>query len=143
LICSSTPTSLDDDDAKIEGVVLARTGESKFEYARVYKRNDFAAMNHLREKVYMSDPDGKQESARLTERRGRPTQSNGRRSTLRNWFAGWSVNFVGRPLRPFSAGLCDRIGLAAPLRSHRVQSLAQHFVPGGIKNRRTTAIEIS
>lgn len=54
------------DEAKIDEVVLALLSAHEFEQGRVWKRIDFAAMDRLHAKGFISDPRGKQESVRLT-----------------------------------------------------------------------------
>ena len=55
------------DESKIDEVVLALLGAFEFENGRIWKRIDFAVMDRLHEKGYISNPRGKQESAHLTE----------------------------------------------------------------------------
>ena len=53
--------------SRIDEMVLALLGASAFENGRVWKRIDFAVMDRLYEKGYITNPHGKQESVRLTE----------------------------------------------------------------------------
>ena len=55
------------DTAKLEETILAMLGVSEFENGRVWKRYDFAIMEVLHEKGYISDPHGRAESIHLTE----------------------------------------------------------------------------
>jgi hypothetical protein len=55
------------DAAKLEESVLALLGALEFENGRVWKRYDFAIMEVLHEKGYISDPRGRAESTYLTE----------------------------------------------------------------------------
>ena len=55
------------DETKIDEVVLALLGAHEFEKGRVWKRIDFAAMDRLHAKGFISDPRGTQESVRLTD----------------------------------------------------------------------------
>ncbi len=59
--------SMNYDQSKIDEMVLALLGASEFEDGRVWKRIDFAVMDRLYEKGYITNPHGKQESVRLTE----------------------------------------------------------------------------
>jgi hypothetical protein len=54
------------DSAKIEQAVLALLGATEFENGRVWKRYDFAVMEALHEKGFISDPHGRAESVYLT-----------------------------------------------------------------------------
>jgi len=54
-------------EAKIEEVVLALLGATEFENGRVWKRIDFAIVDRLHAKGYITNPQGKQESVYLTE----------------------------------------------------------------------------
>jgi predicted transcriptional regulator len=56
------------DESKIDEVVLALLGATEFENGRVWKRIDFGVMDRLHEQGYITDPKGKQESVRLTEK---------------------------------------------------------------------------
>lgn len=47
--------------------MLALLGANEFENGRVWKRIDFATMDRLHAKGYITDPHGKQESVYLTE----------------------------------------------------------------------------
>lgn len=58
---------MDYDNKKIDEAVLALLGAFEFERGRVWKRIDFAAMDRLYEKGYITNPQGKQESVYLTE----------------------------------------------------------------------------
>jgi hypothetical protein len=55
------------DESKIDELVLALLGAFEFENGRVWKRIDFAVMDRLHEKGYLTNPHGKQESVHLTE----------------------------------------------------------------------------
>jgi DNA-binding transcriptional regulator PaaX len=55
------------DETKIDEVVLALLGAQEFEKSRAWKRIDFAAMDRLHKKGFISDPRGRQESVRLTD----------------------------------------------------------------------------
>lgn len=55
------------DAAKLEEAVLALLGVFEFENGRVWKRYDFAIMEALHEKGFISDPHGRAESVYLTE----------------------------------------------------------------------------
>ncbi len=52
---------------KIDQMVLALPGASEFADGGVWKRIDFAVMDRLHEKGYITNPRGKQEPVRLTE----------------------------------------------------------------------------
>lgn len=54
------------DDSRIDEVVLALLGAFEFENGRAWKRIDFAVMDRLHEKGYITNPHGKQESVHLT-----------------------------------------------------------------------------
>ena len=56
------------DKSKIDEVALALLGALEFKNGRVWKRIDFAVMDRLHEKGYISNPHGKQESVHLTEK---------------------------------------------------------------------------
>ncbi len=58
---------MDYDTAKLEETVLALLGVFEFENGRVWKRYDFAVMEVLHEKGYISNPRGRTESIQLTE----------------------------------------------------------------------------
>ncbi len=55
------------DDSKIDEVVLALLGAFEFESGRIWKRIDFAVMDRLHMKGYITNPHGQQESVYLTE----------------------------------------------------------------------------
>jgi len=55
------------DTAKLEETVLALLGAFEFENGRASKRYDFAIMESLHEKGYVTDPRGNRESVNLTE----------------------------------------------------------------------------
>ena len=55
------------DIAKLEETILALLGAFEFENGRVWKRYDFAIMDALHAKGYISDPRGRTESVHLTE----------------------------------------------------------------------------
>jgi len=55
------------DTAKLEETILALLGVFEFENGRVWKRYDFAVMEVLHEKGYISNPRGRTESICLTE----------------------------------------------------------------------------
>ena len=55
------------DDAKVEEAVLALLGVFEFENGRAWKRFDFAVMDALHEKGYITDTKGRHESVYLTE----------------------------------------------------------------------------
>jgi hypothetical protein len=56
------------DESKIDEVVLALLGAFEVENGRVWKRIDFPVMDRLHMNGYITDPHGKQESVRLTEK---------------------------------------------------------------------------
>jgi hypothetical protein len=55
------------DDKKISEMVLALLGVFEFEHGRVWKKIDFAVMDELFEKGYITDPKRRSESLYLTE----------------------------------------------------------------------------
>lgn len=55
------------DIAKLEQTILALLGAFEFENGRVWKRYEFAIMEALYTKGYISDPRGRAESVHLTE----------------------------------------------------------------------------
>jgi uncharacterized protein DUF6429 len=55
------------DTAKLEETVLALLGVFEFEDGRAWKRYDFAIMESLHKKGYITDPHGNRESVYLTE----------------------------------------------------------------------------
>ncbi|CTP91412.1 hypothetical protein XTALMG727_3420 [Xanthomonas translucens pv. arrhenatheri LMG 727] len=55
------------DDKKISEMVLALLGVFEFENGRVWKKIDFAVMDELFEKGYVTDPRNRAESVYLTE----------------------------------------------------------------------------
>ena len=55
------------DDKKISEMVLALLGVFEFENGRVWKRINFAVMDKLFEKGYVTDPKSRAESVYLTE----------------------------------------------------------------------------
>ncbi len=55
------------DTAKLEETILALLGAFEFESGRAWKRYDFAIMESLHKKGYITDPRGHQESVHLTE----------------------------------------------------------------------------
>jgi hypothetical protein len=55
------------DTAKLEEAVLALLGAFEFENGRAWKRYDFAIMESLHKKGYITDPRGNRESVHLTE----------------------------------------------------------------------------
>ena len=55
------------DTVKLEEAILALLGVFEFENGRVWKRYEFAVMEVLHEKGYISDPRGRTESIYLTE----------------------------------------------------------------------------
>lgn len=55
------------DEARIDEAVLALLGAFEFDNGRAWKRIEFAVMDRLHEKGYITNPRGKQESVHLTE----------------------------------------------------------------------------
>ena len=55
------------DQAKVEDALLALLGVFEFESGRVWKRYDFAVMDALHAKGFITDPHGHRESVYLTE----------------------------------------------------------------------------
>lgn len=55
------------DMVKVEEAVLALLGVFEFENGRVWKRYDFATMDGLHEKGFITEPHGRQESVYLTD----------------------------------------------------------------------------
>ena len=65
---------MDYDQDKIDELVLALLGALEFDNWRAWKRLDFAAMDRLFDKGFISQPRGRAESVHLTEeglRRGK------------------------------------------------------------------------
>jgi hypothetical protein len=65
---------MDYDQDKIDEIVLALLGALEFDNGRAWKRLDFAAMDRLFDKGFISQPRGRAESVHLTEeglRRGK------------------------------------------------------------------------
>ena len=58
---------MDYDTAKLEETILALLGVYEFQNGRVWKRYDFAVMEVLHEKGYISNPHGRTESIYLSE----------------------------------------------------------------------------
>lgn len=59
--------NVDYDDTKIDEAVLALLGALQFDGGRVWKRYDFAVMDRLHRKGYITEPRGRQESVYLTD----------------------------------------------------------------------------
>lgn len=55
------------DMIKVEEALLALLGVFEFENGRVWKRYDFAIMDGLHEKGFITQPHGRQESVHLTD----------------------------------------------------------------------------
>jgi hypothetical protein len=53
-------------EEKVEEMILALLGVFEFENGRVWKRYDFACMEALHAKGWISDPQGRHESVHLT-----------------------------------------------------------------------------